>query len=103
MYFTKINNITNPKFFYYSCLTIPFGYYQYGSALVSMIQEDLHNHHFISPPLKQQQKIANHLDQKTKQIDTLIEKSTQAIELLKERREALISAVVTGKVDVRGE
>ena len=55
----------------------------------------------ILPPLKDQQKIANHLDQKTKQIDTLIEKSTKAIELLKERREALISAVVTGKVDVR--
>ncbi len=52
------------------------------------------------PPLKDQQKIANHLDQKTKQIDTLIEKSTKAIELLKERREALISAVVTGKIDV---
>ena len=53
------------------------------------------------PPLKEQQKIANHLDQKTKQIDTLIAKSTKAIELLKERRVALVSAVVTGKVDVR--
>jgi len=101
MYFTKINNYTNPRFFYYSCLTIPFTYYQYGSALPSMTQENLHNHHFIAPPLKEQKEIAHYLDQKTQKIDTLITKSTQAIELLKERRTALISAVVTGKVDVR--
>ncbi len=55
------------------------------------------------PPLKQQTKIANYLDQKTKKIDTLIEKSTQAIALLKEHRVALVSAVVTGKVDVSEE
>jgi len=55
----------------------------------------------LVPPLKEQKNIAQYLDQKTNQIDTLISKSTQAIELLKERRSALISAVVTGKVDVR--
>jgi len=101
MYFTKINSQTNPKYFYYSCLTIPFGYYQYGSALPSMTQEDLHNHHFIAPPLKEQKEIANYLDQKTQKIDTLIEKATKAIKLLKERRTALISAVVTGKIDIQ--
>ncbi len=53
------------------------------------------------PPLKEQKNIAHYLDQKTQKIDTLINKATQAIELLKERRTALISAVVTGKVDVR--
>jgi len=55
----------------------------------------------LLPPLKEQKEIANYLDQKTKQIDTLITKSTKAIELLKERRTALISAVVTGKIDVQ--
>ena len=54
-------------------------------------------------PLKEEQiNIANYLDDKTSKIDRLITKSTQAIELLKEKRTALISAVVTGKVDVRG-
>ena len=55
------------------------------------------------PTIEDQQKIAKHLDQKTKQIDTLIEKSTKAIELLKERRVALVSAVVTGKIMVNDE
>ena len=53
------------------------------------------------PPLEEQQQIANYLDEKTSKIDTLIEKSNKSIELLKEKRTALISACVTGKIDVR--
>jgi type I restriction enzyme, S subunit len=55
------------------------------------------------PPLPEQQQISNYLDQKTKQIDTLIEKENKRIELLKEYRQSLISKVVTGKIDVRDE
>jgi len=53
------------------------------------------------PDLKEQQTIANYLDDKTSKIDSLIAKATKAIELLKEKRTALISATVTGKIDVR--
>ena len=38
---------------------------------------------------------------KTAKIDRLIAKAEQAIELMKERRTVLISAAVTGKIDVR--
>ena len=55
----------------------------------------------ILPSLIEQQSIADYLDNKTTKIDNLITKATKAIELLKERRIALISAVVTGKIDVR--
>ncbi|MCK7147691.1 restriction endonuclease subunit S [Enterobacter bugandensis] len=41
------------------------------------------------------------LDKETTKIDTLIQKQLQQIELLKERRTALISAAVTGKIDLR--
>ena len=51
--------------------------------------------------LSEQQQIANYLDNATCKIDTLISKAQKAIELLKERRTALISAAVTGKIDVR--
>ena len=57
----------------------------------------------LLPPIEEQKAIATYLDQKTQKIDTLISKATKAITLLKEKRTALISAVVTGKVDVRGE
>ena len=55
----------------------------------------------LLPPMIEQQKIADYLDEKTSKIDTLITKATKAIDLLKEKRTALISAAVTGKIDVR--
>ena len=55
----------------------------------------------IFPSLEEQQKIATYLDDKTQKIDNLIKKATKSIKLLKEKRTALISAAVTGKIDVR--
>jgi len=72
-----------------------------GVKVFSMTQFILKASHIWLPKVKEQIQIANYLDEKTKKIDTLIEKSKHSIELLKERRTALISAVVTGKVDVR--
>ena len=57
---------------------------------------DLFSH---SPPLPEQQKISNYLDQKTKQIDELIEKIEQKIELLKEKRTSFINHCVTKGLD----
>ena len=103
MYYTIVGKITIPKWLYYSATTIHFDYYQYGSAVPSMTQEDLHNIYFSTPFKEEQQSIANYLDDKTSKIDNLISKSIKAIELLKEKRTALISSAVTGKIDVRGD
>lgn len=53
------------------------------------------------PPYHEQQDIANYLDRETAKIDVLIKKSQESIKLAKEHRTALISAAVTGKIDVR--
>lgn len=53
------------------------------------------------PILEEQIKIVDFLRMHTTKIDTLIEKQLQQIALLQERRTALISAAVTGKIDVR--
>jgi len=55
------------------------------------------------PSPEEQSQIVEFINQETKKIETLTEKAKQAIILLKERRTALISATVTGKIDVRGE
>lgn len=55
------------------------------------------------PPNDEQVVIAAFLDQETARIDVLIAKVNEAIERLKEYRTALISAAVTGKIDVREE
>jgi type I restriction enzyme S subunit len=54
------------------------------------------------PPIDEQRTIVKYLEETTSKIDTLIAKAQQAIELQKEHRTALISAAVTGKIDVRG-
>lgn len=51
--------------------------------------------------IEEQKAISNFLDNKTNKIKGLIEKSELAINLMKERKTALISAAVTGKIDVR--
>jgi type I restriction enzyme S subunit len=53
------------------------------------------------PPFAEQRAIVAHLDEKCGKIDQLKAKAERGIELLKERRSALISAAVTGKIDVR--
>ena len=53
------------------------------------------------PPLQEQQTIADFLDHKTAKIDELTTKIGAAIERLQEYRSALITAAVTGKIDVR--
>lgn len=54
------------------------------------------------PPLAEQAAIAEYLANETEQISALIAKIRKALWLLKERRQALITQVVTGKLDVRG-
>ena len=63
--------------------------------------EELGNCFVLCPPLPEQQAIAEFLDQETGKLDTLVAKVEEAIKKLKEYRAALISAAVTGKIDVR--
>ncbi len=53
------------------------------------------------PNIDEQQAIAGFLDRETAKIDALVAKVREAIGRLKELRTALISAAVTGKIDVR--
>lgn len=53
------------------------------------------------PALDEQVAIAAYLDEKTEKIDGLIWKTETAIQTLEEYRTALITAAVTGKIDVR--
>ena len=55
------------------------------------------------PPLVEQRDIADRLDQETAKIDGLIAKAEEFIALARERRAALITAAVTGRIDVTRE
>ncbi|HCG00018.1 MAG TPA: hypothetical protein DEV93_05690 [Chloroflexi bacterium] len=55
------------------------------------------------PPLSEQNAIAANISEQLAGLDRIAAASTAAVELLRERRSALISAAVTGKIDVRKE
>lgn len=56
---------------------------------------------FARPPMNEQRELRLQLDNDCKRFDTLITKGISSIGLMQERRTALISAAVTGKIDVR--
>ena len=62
----------------------------------------IENLSIVVPPLTAQTEIVELLDKYAAQADELIGEAEQAITILQERRTALISAAVTGQIDVRG-
>lgn len=95
MFYTQIKTSISAKYCYYTALNIPFLYYLTNTALPSMTQESLGNHVVPIPPLPEQQTIATYLDRETAQIDALIAKKARSIELLREKRQAMITHAVT--------
>ncbi|HDR2835874.1 TPA: restriction endonuclease subunit S [Enterobacter mori] len=72
-----------------------------GVKVYSITQAILRGLSIWLPPKNEQEYISTLLDYRTAKIDTLIQKQLKQIELLKERRTALIAAAVTGKIDLR--
>lgn len=72
------------------------------TGLVNLNGAVLSNVWLAAPPsYREQQAIADYLDRETAKLDALVAKIETAIERLREYRSALITAAVTGKVDVR--
>lgn len=65
-------------------------------------QGDIRNFVLPLPPLSEQATICTFSRQCSSRLNSLIAEAQRAIELLQERRTALISAAVTGQIDVRG-
>jgi len=72
-----------------------------GVSVPHLSPEQISNFIIAVPPLSEQQLIAAHIGDELKQLAALLKEAEAAIAHLQERRAALISAVVTGKIDVR--
>lgn len=90
-----------PRFVWYSLQTVDFAAHSAKAAVPGIDRNDIHVLPAVVPPLNEQAEIAAFLDTALAKIDDLIDKAQQQIEKLKEHRSALISAAVTGKIDVR--
>jgi type I restriction enzyme S subunit len=74
-----------------------------GATIRGINIRDLKRASIPVPPRGEQEAIAVFLEREIAKLDALVAKVREAIALLKEYRTALISAAVTGKIDVRGE
>lgn len=72
-----------------------------GSYMPTMTQESIGNLPVFIPPKEEVTQIIEHVDGKIFKINSLIDKQDEVIKLLQEKKKALISAAVTGKIDVR--
>ena len=71
------------------------------SAVPGVDRNDVHPIAAVVPPASEQRAIADFLDHERAKIDSMVAKVDAAIERLQEYRTALITAAVTGKIDVR--
>ena len=92
------------RFFYYHFQPL----FQWQRSMIpdhmqpSFRMEDLYACAIALPPTDEQSAIVRYLDSELAKFDTLTAEAQRAIDLLQERRTALISAAVTGQIDVRG-
>lgn len=73
-----------------------------GTTIYNLSLNSIRQMRVCIPPKQEQSKIHKFCELQQNKYDTLIEKASTAIRLMQERRTALISAAVTGKIDVRG-
>jgi type I restriction enzyme S subunit len=75
---------------------------QYGAAQKQFNIADAIEFWMFKPPFSEQATIAEFVEEQSSIFDELMAESENSMALLQERRSALISAAVTGKIDVRG-
>lgn len=72
-----------------------------GGTKVQLALDDIRGLRVPTVPIEQQRSIAADLDWQTSKIDVLIAETERFVELSRERRISLITAAVTGQIDVR--
>lgn len=105
MLITSLAGACVPEFFCYLLNSVSsqryFALEGWGTAQVNISVPILKALPVTIPPLVEQQAIVAHLNSLAAALDALVTEAEAAMELLGERRSALISAAVTGKIDVR--
>ncbi len=99
------NRKTNSKYVFYYLLSQreQILLHQTGGAQAGINKEDIVNLFCAFPQKIEQEAITSFLDSKTSKIDQTIEKDKELIELLKEKRTALINHVVTKGLDPKAK
>ena len=101
--FIRLKKVALPKYCCYQVLSQAisdqFRNNAKASAQSGLYLSDLKRLDAILPPLPEQKAIADFLDRETERINGIVKKQTRMIELLKEKRSALITCAVTKGLD----
>lgn len=101
------NKLSEKKFIFYFLLSYLFtdiiNGATFGSKMPRADWKIVGNFMLTLPPLPEQQAIADFLDRETARINGIVEKQTRMIELLKEKRYALITQAVTKGLDPKAK
>lgn len=95
MYYTNFAKGAYPKYFYYLMCVFPWDVITTQTALPSVVGSDIENFNCSVPQYGIQKRIADYLDFKTSQLDSLITDKENLILLLEEKRQSIITATVT--------
>ena len=104
MAFLNLSDQVLAEFLYHYLSSITFSRMQsvkQGSGQPNLNTDIVKDLRFGVPPLDEQGAIVHRITELIGQFDTLTAEAQRAIALLQERRTALISAAVTGQIDVR--
>ena len=92
----------HPRYVYFKLMSMELASFDTGSANPTVNRNLVHPVVVSWPPVPEQGAIADFLDRESAKLDLLTAKIETAIERLQEYRAALVTAAVTGKIDVRG-
>ncbi|MDU8688576.1 restriction endonuclease subunit S [Faecalibacterium wellingii] len=101
MYFLTYSNRLLEKFSYYQFLAFNWAPYITHTAIPSVVASEIVACYFPIPPLEEQAKIADYLDNGCASLDTILDKTRSSIEEYKKLKQAVITQAVTK--GVRGE
>ena len=101
MYFLTYSNRLLEKFSYYQFLAFNWAPYITHTAIPSVVASEIVACYFPIPPLEEQAKIADYLDNGCASLDAMLSKTRSSIEEYKKLKQAVITQAVTK--GVRGE
>ncbi|PNQ80776.1 restriction endonuclease subunit S [Paenibacillus sp. F4] len=95
MYYTDIYSGNSPRFFYYLLEVFPWNQIVTQTALPSIVGSEVENYETNIPCEEVQNIIANYLDGKCAEIESLLKRKKNLILLLEQQRQSIITEAVT--------
>lgn len=90
------------RFYFYLLQTFDFGRLRMPGPIPLFNERDAASLLVPVPPLEEQEAICRRIDREVQPLDVVIRKEVSGIRLLRERRQALITAAVAGQIEIPG-